>query len=552
MLMQNPAAGPALLRRLYMASDAWAWLESEDAGHLLTVVGWQQVPKPTFVQESVDTGFQPLESTSVTDESSLARQCLPPSLSTSARQHHTSASVSRTVAAHLSPAPLIGKRRALATGSALAGIFIYRVQGSPDGGFRGGSVRTGVLPNAIVPHSPRSRFLSDDATTSRGPSKSRSGMGAQFDVREPAAPGTSANEKAFRLSEFGTPLPSTDRRQNLFMPSSAPSSAASRRGTARTLERHSGMLSMSEIHMMMENARRTWAALDAEAAHAKMAADTGTQTASWIGEDGRSDSQLAPGSIFTPRNCTGVGSTQLAGGEVKDGGSVVSVVCDCVPCTPVEVAGPAADPEVRDCAAVVNKLSAVQGGQPACEQAVRCAPESEGSGCGLIGRLAENASWDEVFQLLWSRGVRAFVSGGPETGKATLLRRLLSFLLQGLAPNCDVIVIAPTNTSAKTFCGVAYHGFFGFVRDYIMGHHDSAAEAARLLDLPSFGPITKLLGRTGVVLLDDVSLVSAAKVDIMHEKSLQSRPASAPRHILFAFGDFVQLLPMKWELAFMA
>jgi len=163
---------------------------------------------------------------------------------------------------------------------------------------------------------------------------------------------------------------------------------------------------------------------------------------------------------------------------------------------------------------------------------------------GFIGEMAAAGKWDDVCEQLFARIQSAFISGGPGAGKSTLLQHLHGFLLKRYPLDGEVVVLAPTGTSAKTAGGVTYHSFFGFIRDYEPSG-DPAAEAARLLSTGRYSPIKERLKRVRAVLLDEVSLVGANKLDVMHELLCQSRSDSARPCLWYAFGDFYQLGPVK-------
>lgn len=171
---------------------------------------------------------------------------------------------------------------------------------------------------------------------------------------------------------------------------------------------------------------------------------------------------------------------------------------------------------------------------------------------GAIGRLASAGDWVAVCDRLFGRDTGAFVSGGPGVGKSTFLKRLHAFLTSRFAADGEVVVLAPTGTSAKTAGGMTYHSFFGFGREYKPVHSDAAQEAARLLSTRRFQPIKERLCRVRAVLLDEVSLVNAASLEVMCHLLQQARPHPAPPSLWFAFGDFLQLRPVFGAFAFTA
>lgn len=166
-------------------------------------------------------------------------------------------------------------------------------------------------------------------------------------------------------------------------------------------------------------------------------------------------------------------------------------------------------------------------------------------GIGPIGLLVGGGTWDEVCEQLFVRVNSACISEGPGSGKSTLLRRLQVFSRQRYPEEGDVVVLAPTGTAAKTADGMMYHSFFGFVRDYYRVRLDPNVEAARLVRTDRIHPITTRLGRVRAVILDEVSLVGADKLGIMHELLCQSRSVSARPCVWFAFWDFLHVGSVK-------
>jgi len=169
---------------------------------------------------------------------------------------------------------------------------------------------------------------------------------------------------------------------------------------------------------------------------------------------------------------------------------------------------------------------------------------------GAIGLLAAQGKWDEVSERLWARCSSAFITGGPGAGKSTLLRHMHAHLRRHFPGDGEVVVVAPTGTSAKTAGGMTYHSFFGFVRDYEAANANPTREAATLLATSRFQPIKQRLAKVRALLLDEVSMVGADKLGIMYELLSQARGSSSPPCLWFAFGDFLQLGPVKSPMAF--
>ena len=171
---------------------------------------------------------------------------------------------------------------------------------------------------------------------------------------------------------------------------------------------------------------------------------------------------------------------------------------------------------------------------------------------GPLSLLAAEQSWTAVYGRLCERAQSTFVTGGPGVGKSSFLRAFSCFLRSRLSGDGAVVIVAPTGSAAKTAKGVTYHSFFGFMKDYKMLCVDGVQEAARLLALDRWAPIARRLAKVQVLLLDEISMVSADNLDVMYELLRQSRPASAPPVVLYAFGDFLQLCPPFGKMAFTA
>jgi len=223
----------------------------------------------------------------------------------------------------------------------------------------------------------------------------------------------------------------------------------------------------------------------------------------------------------------------------KAGFSSLSVGSGRVDDRPSGAAGEGGDPGLGaspspSCADVIGGRS-LRGGQPP-------AP-------GPLTRMAADSSWTAVFQSLFGRKLSTFVSGGPGVGKTSFLRAFAVFVRSRLPGTGAVVVVAPTGSAAKTAKGVTCHSFFGFVKDYKMQSDNPAQEAARLLSLDRWRPISQRLAKVDVLMIDEISMVPADNLDVMHELLRLSRVGKPPT-VVYAFGDFLQLRPPFGRLAF--
>jgi len=169
---------------------------------------------------------------------------------------------------------------------------------------------------------------------------------------------------------------------------------------------------------------------------------------------------------------------------------------------------------------------------------------------GPIGQLAADGSWAAVYERLLQLSTSTFVTGGPGVGKTYFLKQFAAYLRARWTTAGAVVVVAPTGSAARSAGGQTFHSFFGFVRDYEVQCDDPAAEAARLLGMSRWGPIARRLKDLRALLIDEVSMVPADKLDVMYELVRQSQKGSQSACLFYAFGDFLQLRPTRGSMAF--
>lgn len=169
-----------------------------------------------------------------------------------------------------------------------------------------------------------------------------------------------------------------------------------------------------------------------------------------------------------------------------------------------------------------------------------------------LGQLATEGNWGALFSLLVSRNRSTFVTGSPGVGKSTFLKGFHIFLKEKWPHEGEVVIVAPTGSSAKTASRQTYHSFFGLPRDYQDDLDVPAAEAGRILKQDRFRFISRRLGQVRVLLLDGVSMVPASRLFVMVALLHLSQPATSPPCVLYAFGDLLQLGPLSGSLAFLS
>jgi len=171
---------------------------------------------------------------------------------------------------------------------------------------------------------------------------------------------------------------------------------------------------------------------------------------------------------------------------------------------------------------------------------------------GPLSAAAATGDWLPLYERLAVAKESTFVTGGPGVGKTTFLRGFSAHLRDVLPEDGAVIICAPMGSSAHSAAGVTYHSFFGFPKEYAPQESDAAQEAARLLRQRKYAPVARRLAKVRALLLDEVSMIPADRLDVMVQLVEQSRGGSAPGCVFYVFGDFLQLRSYVGDWAFKA
>jgi len=551
-----PAAGTCLLGRFCREGTAWSWLGSDSAHSLLQVIDADTPVETRRKQENASVA--PLSSTAITptrahgdgDAVPAAPSTLEcdnaltnvedPAYSSAMSQESAFSGTAAAVAASLHPlaGPAEQARRPCPTTKSGRGRasrqtavpspsrLASRTQASSRG--RGSSSAAGLffrpLGKRAATHNGLDAFIGSDDDNEKN-------LGSTPGSPLPYDDGEATDEAPFKGK-----LPKR-RKTEASSVAGEPSTLLNPRSSGR--EPYHGMLSFKEIRKSMAHSRTVWEQQDLLDACIPANKDSCAPPTLPAG------APTAAG-VVAGRQC-------FAGnGGVKRGGTHVAKHLPSKGCT--RATAPEALPTTASPTAVGRSSTGVPstGTRGDGDRSMAIARASAvADQPRVIGRLAAGGDWDAVCDQLWARGKGALVSGGPGTGKSTFLKRFHTFV-KSCVGETKVVVVAPTGTSAKTAGGLTYHSFFGFPRGYDAVGLDAAVEAARLLRTPRFGPIKMRLQRTRVVLLDEISLVGADKLDIMYELMVQTRVASSPPVAWFLFGDFLQLKPVLGAVAFKA
>lgn len=171
---------------------------------------------------------------------------------------------------------------------------------------------------------------------------------------------------------------------------------------------------------------------------------------------------------------------------------------------------------------------------------------------GPLSAQAATGKWGPLFERMAVAQACTFVSGGPGVGKTAFLRGFSSVLRKHLPADGAVVICAPMGSSAHSAAGVTYHSFFGFPKEYACLESCASREAARLLRQRKYAPVRRRLAQVRVLLLDEISMIPADRLDVMVELIEQSRGESAAPCTFYVFGDFLQLRSSVGDWAFKA
>lgn len=124
-----------------------------------------------------------------------------------------------------------------------------------------------------------------------------------------------------------------------------------------------------------------------------------------------------------------------------------------------------------------------------------------------------------------------FITGGAGSGKTTLTRAIIEDVKKrGLKVAC----LASTGMAATLIEGQTLHSFFD------LGIANSQEELERNGKLDAAKKIIKLVGSMDVIIIDEISMVSAPLLDMIRLRLLQSEFKGH----LIVVGDFLQLPPV--------
>ena len=131
-------------------------------------------------------------------------------------------------------------------------------------------------------------------------------------------------------------------------------------------------------------------------------------------------------------------------------------------------------------------------------------------------------------------GQNAFLTGGAGTGKSFLVQRFLNS-----TSDKGVVVTASTGAAAIIVGGRTFHSFFGL--GLLEG--GPVATVARALKNKR---VTSRMRKAKLLIVDEISMVSGAVLDVAEEIARKARKSSEPwggLRVIF-IGDFTQLPPV--------
>ena len=124
-----------------------------------------------------------------------------------------------------------------------------------------------------------------------------------------------------------------------------------------------------------------------------------------------------------------------------------------------------------------------------------------------------------------------FITGGAGSGKTTLTRAIIEDVKKR---SLKVACLASTGMAATLIEGQTLHSFFD------LGIANSQEELERNGKLDAAKKIIKLVGSMDVIIIDEISMVSAPLLDMIRLRLLQADFKGK----LIVVGDFLQLPPV--------
>lgn len=128
-------------------------------------------------------------------------------------------------------------------------------------------------------------------------------------------------------------------------------------------------------------------------------------------------------------------------------------------------------------------------------------------------------------------GSHLFITGGAGSGKTTLTRSIID---EYQKRGCSVARLASTGMAATLIGGQTLHSFFD------LGIANSVGELERSGKLEPSKKLRKLIRTVHLIVIDEVSMVGAALLDMIRLRLLQSEFEGR----LVVVGDFLQLPPV--------
>jgi len=140
------------------------------------------------------------------------------------------------------------------------------------------------------------------------------------------------------------------------------------------------------------------------------------------------------------------------------------------------------------------------------------------------------SEYERIISLLDSKQ-NVFLTGGAGTGKTTLTRKIIEHYS---AEGRKIAKLASTGMAATLIGGQTLHSFLD------LGIADSIEELERQGRLEIKNKVKKLIASMDLIIIDEISMVSAPLFEMIRLRLLQSDFKGA----LLAVGDFLQLPPV--------
>lgn len=140
--------------------------------------------------------------------------------------------------------------------------------------------------------------------------------------------------------------------------------------------------------------------------------------------------------------------------------------------------------------------------------------------------------FDQIIDTIFLQDKNVFLTGGAGTGKSFICKKIIDY---AKSKKISVVVTASTGKAAVNIQGVSLHSFFKFAISQNLDELKLRDKKQNLKEL------NKILAKTELIVIDEISMVSADLMDMIYFRLKNSKSKAK----LLIVGDFYQLPPIQ-------